>query len=98
MRRSRTRISRVIGEIENNCVWLSHNDNISTAFWVEAVQDPTRNRIGRRNPFSFQLRTREITGYAGELHRGFTYHALTLSQIDAVTRQRCTNQIKVAVN
>src|SRR5438874_11124539 len=98
MRRSRTRISRIIGEIENNGVWLGHNDNISTALWVEAVQDSARNRVRRRNPLSFKLRTREITGDARKLHRRFTYDALALIQIDAVTRQRCTIQIKVAIN
>src|SRR5437763_1810504 len=98
MRRSRTRISRVIGEIENNGVWLSHHDNISTALWVEAVQDSAGNRVRRRNPFSFKLRAREITGDAGKLHRRFTYDALARIQIDPVTRQCCTIQIKVAVN
>ena len=92
------RESWVIGEIENNGVWLGHHDNISTALWVEAVQYSARNRVRRQNPFSFKLRTREITGDAGKLHRCFTYDALTLIQIDAVTRQRCTIQIKVAVN
>src|SRR2546429_3879131 len=98
MRRSRTRISRIIGDIENNGVWLGHNDNISAALWVEAIQDSARNRVRRRNPFSFQLRTREITGDAGKLHRRFTYEALALIQIDTITRQRCPIQIKVAVN
>src|SRR5689334_18355604 len=98
MRRSRTRISRVIGEIENNGVWLSHNDNISTALWVEAVQDLAGNHVPRRNPFSFQLRAREITGHTGKLHRRFTNDALALIQIDAVSRQRWAIQIKVAVN
>ena len=44
------------------------------------------------------MRTREITGDAGKLHRRFTYNALALIQIDAATRQRCTIQIKVAIN
>ena len=61
MRRSRERIGRIIGEIEQNIVWLKHYNNIAAALRVEAVEDSPPNDIGLRNRFAFKLSASEVS-------------------------------------